>query len=640
MSNRLAGSLSPYLRSHAGNPVGWYPWGDAAFAEAERRDVPVLVSIGYSTCHWCHVMARETFSDPILAAALNARFVAVKVDREEHPEVDAAYLAAAGAFTSSLGWPLNVFVTPAGRAFYAGTYSPPRPVAGQPSFTQVLDAVAEAWTERRDEVEGSAAQLVEALRAAGQRGSATAGTTGLAAADLASVAEQLVGFEDPLHGGFGGAPKFPVAPTLLLALALDRSPLLEGTQLPERSTPVDDAPPTEDPESPGQAAHPIGGVAVRALRAIRDGGLRDGVEGGFFRYATRRDWSEPHYERMLTDNALLLRAYAEVGDRATASGIVRFLDDVLRRPQGGFGSAQDSEGPVDGVRTEGGYYLLDAAARVGQVPPAVDGKVLTGWNGLAIGSLAHAGALLGEPSWVALAADTADVLLARHRGADGRLIRASLDGTPSSAAATLEDWGGLADGLLDLALAAGRPQYAVLARDLVGACSDGAGFTVPGGGDATLAAFGLTAEADLSEGAAPSGLSGIARAAWRLWALSGDAELDTRSRTAIAPHLRSAVGRPIGAAALLGLALQQAQPLTQLVVVAADRSAPLALAARRRSAAVVAVVDDAEAAAFAAAGFELFAGRTSRDGDPTAYLCRDFVCRLPITDPAALLAVP
>ncbi|WP_375399139.1 thioredoxin domain-containing protein [uncultured Amnibacterium sp.] len=630
MSNRLAQSLSPYLRSHADNPVDWYPWGEAAFAEAARRDVPVLVSIGYSTCHWCHVMARESFSDPALAASLNARFVAVKVDREEHPEVDAAYLAAAGAFTQHLGWPLNVFVTPAGRAFYAGTYSPPRAVAGQPSFAQVLNAVAEAWTQRRDQVEGSAAQVIEALRAAAEEATDAAGTSGLAPADFARIAQDLVGFEDPVHGGFGGAPKFPVAPVLLLALALDRSPLVHGVPLTNRSV--------SGAARPDEPTGAVGDVATRALTAIRDGGLRDPVEGGFFRYATRRDWSEPHYERMLTDNALLLRAYAEAGDRATAAGVVRFLDQVLRRREGGFGSAQDSESTVDGVRVEGDYYGLDAAARAGQPPPAVDGKVLTGWNGLAIGALAHAGALLGDWSWVALAADTADALLARHRGPDGLLIRASLDGAPSTAAATLEDYGLLADGLLDLALAAGRPEYAVAARELVTACSQGAGFAVPGGGDATLAAFGLSAEADLSEGAAPSGLSGIARAAWRLWALTGDAALDARSRAAIAPHLQRAIERPIGSAALLGLALQQAEPLTQLVVVSADREAPLAQTARGVRAAVTAVVDEAAARAFAAAGFELFEGRSVHSGTATAYLCRDFVCRLPITDPRALAA--
>lgn len=626
MSNRLAQSLSPYLRSHADDPVDWYLWGEAAFAEASRRDVPVLVSIGYSTCHWCHVMARETFSDPALAASLNARFVAVKVDREEHPEVDAAYLAAAGAFTQHLGWPLNVFVTPAGRAFHAGAYSPPRAVAGQPSFAQVLDAVAEAWTQRRDQVEDGAAQLVEALRAAADEATAATGAAGLAPADFTRIAQELVGFEDPVHGGFGGAPKFPVAPALLLALALDRSPLVDRAPQPDESTGL-----------LGPAGE-VGQVAIRALTAIRDGGLRDGVEGGFFRYATRRDWSEPHYERILTDNALLLRAYAEAGDRVTASGVVRFLDEVLRRSEGGFGSAQDSESTVDGVRVEGDYYGLDAAARACQPPPAVDGKVLTGWNGLAIGALAHAGALLGEWSWVTLAADTADALLARHRGPDGLLIRASLDGVPSTAAATLEDYGLLADGLLDLALAAGRPEYAVVARELVEACSQGPGFAVPGGGDATLAALGLSAEADLSEGAAPSGLSGIARAGWRLWALTGDAALNLRARAAVAPHLQRAAERPIGYAALLGLALQQSEPLTQLVVVSTDREAPLAAAARRRSVSVVAVVDDPAAAAFDAAGFDLFAGRTTRGGEPTSYLCRDFVCRLPITDPEALLA--
>ncbi|HEY8317658.1 MAG TPA: DUF255 domain-containing protein, partial [Amnibacterium sp.] len=465
MPNRLADAVSPYLRSHADNPVDWYPWGAEAFEAAARRDVPVLVSIGYATCHWCHVMARESFSDPALAAILNEHFVAIKVDREEHPEVDAAYLAAAGAFTPNLGWPLNAFATPSGRVFHAGTYSPPTPVAGNPSFRQVLAAVLDAWTTRRDEVERSAAGLAEALAEAAATSAEGGGVLG--AADFTAVAAELAGYEDRTFGGFGGAPKFPVAPVLNTALALGRSPLLD-TDARER----------------------IGGVASRALAAMRDGGLRDSVEGGFFRYATRRDWTEPHYERMLTDSALLLPAYAAIGDRATAAGIVDYLGAVLRRPSGAFGSAQDSESVLDGQRNEGGYYRLDAAARALVDAPAVDGKVLTGWNGLAIAGLADAAALLGEPEWLRLATDAAEAVLALHRTADG-LLRASLDGRPSAAVATLEDWGGLADGLLALAVATGRADLAVVGRDLVDACLADGRVVLPGGGDPVLGAQGV-----------------------------------------------------------------------------------------------------------------------------------------------------
>ena len=611
MAHRLADAVSPYLRGHAGNPVDWFPWGDEAFQAARERDVPVLVSIGYATCHWCHVMARESFSDPGLAAYLNEHFVAIKVDREEHPEVDAAFITAAGVFTDSLGWPLNVFTTPGGGAFHAGTYSPPEPVQGHASFRQVLEAVVDAWEQRRGEVESVGAQLTQALAAARGTGPGTA----IPVAALERVATQLIAYEDREFGGFGGAPKFPVAPVLLLSLALARSPAVRS-----------------------DVATGIGGVADRALTAMRDRGLRDPVEGGFFRYAVRREWTEPHYERMLTDNALLLRAYAEAGDRATAAGIVAFLREVLRRPDGTFGSAQDSESDVDGVRSEGGYYRLDRAGRASQPPPAVDGKVLTGWNGMALGALARAGTLLGEPAWVRLGEEAADALLAAHRLPDGRLRRASSDGRASAAAATLEDYGGLADGLLELAVAAGRVDLAVVGRELVDACLTEDGFAPPGGGDPTLAAIGLPAEADPGEGAVPSGRTLIASAAWRLFLLTGDRRYREASEGAVAPHASLALERPIAFGGMLALALAQAEPVRQLVVVTEDPRAELVHAAIGMPSAVTAVVSGSSAAAFAAAGFELFEGRTTVGGAPTAYACRDFVCRLPVTDPAGLAA--
>lgn len=610
MADRLRDAVSPYLRSHASNPVDWYPWGDEAFAAARDRDVPVLVSIGYSTCHWCHVMARESFADPALAARLNDGFVAIKVDREEHPDVDAACMTAAGAFTEGLGWPLNVFLTPEGRMFHAGTYSPPRPTPGHASFRQVLDAVAEAWTARRGEVEASAARLREALQ---QAASAVPDALALPESAFSRLAADLAGYEDATYGGFGGAPKFPVAPVLRLCLALGRSPLLE----------------------PDERAR-IRGVAERAFAAMRDGGLRDPVEGGFFRYATRRDWSVPHWERMLPDNVGLLVVAAELGDRHTADGVVGFLRNVLRRSSGGLGSGQDSESFVDGRPSEGGYYALDEAARATQPPPAVDGKVLTGWNGLAVGALATAGALLGEPSMIAFAAEVADAVLEQHLRPDGTLVRASLDGRASAAPATLEDVGGLADGLLRLATEAGRVDLAVAARRLVDGCLAPGGFAVPGGGDPVLGALGIPAPAEVSEGASPSGTTAIASAAWRLYLLTGEQRYADASRAAITPHLAAAAERLIAAGALLELALAHAEPVRQTVVVADDPADPLAVGARQVPASVVAVVTERIAAAFAAEGFELFAGRTAPDGRATAYVCRDFVCRLPVTDPAAL----
>ncbi|WP_382304119.1 thioredoxin domain-containing protein [Herbiconiux sp. UC225_62] len=623
MTNRLAHAISPYLRSHAENPVDWFPWGDEAFAAARARRVPVLVSIGYSTCHWCHVMARESFSDPVLAAYLNEHFVAIKVDREEHPEVDTVYLAAAGAFTQDLGWPLNVFVTPEGKAFYGGTYSPPTPVQGHPSFRQVLEAVTDAWTTRNADVLLSAEQVASAL-AAGQE--ALAGGPDAAGFDPASVpfdaiVAELGQYEDRQFGGFGGAPKFPVAPVLRFLLEA-------GT-----------------PESTG--------LATRMLAVMAGSELRDAVEGGFFRYATRRDWTEPHYERMLYDNALLLDAYtaqwardpALPWAREAAEGIARFLLDVMQLPSGGFASAQDSESTVDGSRVEGGYYKLGAEARSRQVPPALDEKVLSGWNGLAIGALARASLVFGRDDWAMAAEHAADYLIEAHMADGGggavgtRLVRASIDGRVSTAAATLEDYGMLADGLLRLAVVTGSVRYAMVGRMLVDAVIDEAAldaaapaggapasiqgdavgvgtgpgvrehdasteegterdvlgdsavggapvgadtaeagaatapapvFRAPGGGDPVLRAQGLAVELDPSEGAYPSGTSATASAALLLHALTAESRYRQAALAALAPLAAEAAARPISFGATLELLARAARPDEQLVLIEPD----------------------------------------------------------------------
>lgn len=671
VTNRLHDAVSPYLRSHADNPVDWFGWGTEAFEEAKRRDVPVLVSIGYSTCHWCHVMARESFSDPVLAAYLNENFVAIKVDREEYPEVDSSYMAAAGAFTGNLGWPLNVFVTPAGTAFYAGTYWPPVPVSGHPAFRQVLEAVTDAFVNRRDEVESNAAAIATALKSQG------AGVSGDLPESNAweTATQQLLDYEDGVNGGFGGAPKFPVAPVIQFLL--------------ER----------------GSLGHPdAAALAHRMLRAMAHSELRDPIEGGFFRYSTRRDWSEPHYERMLYDNAQLLGAYSWAAGsvRGTAAaelltvveGIAGFLGSVMRvggdaagggaagggaagggaagdssaggggaaggaNAQGGaFASAQDSESTVDGERLEGGYYLLERAARARQHPPALDKKILTGWNGLAIEALATAGQRHDRPEWIALARDAADFLLARHRQPDGTLLRASIGATVSAAVATLEDYGMFAAGLLAVALATGEVSYAVAARDLVdaslvaedGVTEDGvkeaAGFRAPNGGDPVLAAQGLLLEVDPSEGAYPSGLSAMAGAAHTLYLLTGDSRYRGAAEAALKRTATIALASPISFGGALTVMTRVQAPVEQFVVVtggnAADAhaadAAALVAGARRvtRSGGVTAILTETQAAAFAAAGLELFEGRAARNGAATAYLCRDFVCRLPVTDPAAL----
>lgn len=598
MADRLADAVSPYLRSHAGNPVDWWPWGEAAFAAARERDVPVLISIGYATCHWCHVMARESFSDPDIAALLNERMVAIKVDREEHPDVDAAYLAAASAFTRDLGWPLTVFATPDGAAYFAATYLPPRPVGEVPSFRMVVDAVLEAWHDRRGDVLAAAGAVRAAVTAAvAHAPGALPGEPELAAAFAALAAQ-----EDAEHGGFGGAPKFPVAPVLRFLLGR--------------------------PDAAARA------VAARALDGMARGGLRDPVEGGFFRYATRADWSVPHYERMLTDNAQLLDVAVAAGRADLAVGVADFLLDVLRLPSGAFASAQDSESTVAGARSEGGYFALDAAARAAETPPALDEKVIAGWNGLAIGALADAGARLGRPEWVDAARAGADVVLTLHLR-DGTLRRASRDGMLSDAVATLEDHGLLAAGLLRLALAAGEPRYAVIARQLVESCAaDGGGVAAPGGADPVLARRGLALDADLGEGASPSGLSALADAALRLHAISGDARHRAIAEAALAPLAAPALAAPVSFGAALVAIDAAARAPRQLVVVGDDDG--LAAAAWAGGVATTAVVDADGAAAFTAAGFELFEGRELRGGRAAAFLCEGFTCRLPVTDADAL----
>ena len=613
MNPRLAASASPYLRAHADNPVAWYPWGEEAFAEARRRDVPVFVSIGYSTCHWCHVMARESFQDAALAARLNQDFVAIKVDREEHPEVDGAYMAAAAAFTPHLGWPLSVFATPDGGPFFAGTYFPPAPRSGSPSFGQVLDAVHDAWTTRRDAAEGTAAAIAEAL--GDVRARSTTGEGGVPDAEaLAAAARTLAAREDPEHAGFWGgdpnAPKFPVATALRF---------LQTRAVRERA---------------GEASV----VADRALAAMAASELRDPVEGGFFRYATRRDWTVPHFERMLTDNAQLLAVALDAGGVDTARGVAAFLLGVLRQPGGGFGAAQDSESWIDGARSEGGYYTRDATARRDLERPAVDGKVVTGWNGLAIGALARAGVRLGEREWVDAARAAADAVLAANTDPGGMLVRASLDGIPSRAFATVADHGQLAEGLIALAVAAGEHGYAQRAGELVVACLTPDGVVrAPAGVDPVLAAQGLGAPDAASDGDEPSGVAALAGASAALWLLGAGDGHRTRAERLVGEHAATALAEPLAHGALLRVAALLAVPPRQVVVIADDRHDALAVAARGMDADVVAIVTAAEAEAWSAAGFTLFDGKTQRDGRATAYDCRDFACRLPVTDPEDLL---
>ncbi|MFJ6652992.1 thioredoxin domain-containing protein [Microbacterium sp. NPDC091313] len=606
--NRLADAASPYLRAHATNPVAWYPWGPEAFAEAARRDVPVMVSIGYATCHWCHVMARESFADDATAAAINDGFVAVKVDREEHPEVDAAYLDAASAFTPHLGWPLTVFATPEGRVFYAGTYWPGEPRPPLPAFREVLAAVREAWTARRGEVERTGEALRDALARAG---AAPGDLPGLDA--LAEAARAVAAREDREYGGFAAAaslesPKFPNVPVLRFLAA----------------------------DALAEPAPDAAAVAARALTAMAHSELHDEVDGGFFRYATRRDWRVPHFERMLTDNAGIVDAALDVGDVDAARDAARFLVDVLQQPSGGFASAQDSESVIDGERSEGGYYARDAAGRAELDPPALDAKIVTGWNGHAIAALARAGAVLGEPRFVEAARWAADAVLESHLDDEGMLRRASLDEIVSRAPATLEDYGGLARGLLVLGLVTGEPLYLARGRDLVDAClNSGDEIAVPGGGDPVLAEQGMAASGTPSDGAAPSGPSAFAAAAVLLWQLGAGERYRTAAEGIVRRAAGDALASPLAHGALLEVAVALVTAPHQLVVVG-DPGDAIAERARGIRADVRAIVRPAEASALAELGFSLFEGKSALGGRTTAYDCRAFACRLPVTDPEAL----
>ncbi|MGN6244155.1 MAG: thioredoxin domain-containing protein, partial [Motilibacteraceae bacterium] len=491
MPNRLAAATSPYLLQHQDNPVDWWPWCEEAFAEARRRDVPVLLSVGYSACHWCHVMAHESFEDEATAALMNENFVCIKVDREERPDVDAVYMEATTAMTGSGGWPMTVFATPAGEPFYCGTYFPPVPRHGMPSFPQLLQAVTDTWRNRRDEVDRVGAQVVERLsapRAAGQGQPPTA-------EDLEAAVARLGTEFDRARGGFGGAPKFP--PSMVLEQLL-RHAARTGDQ---RSA----------------------SMAARTLEAMARGGIHDQLGGGFARYSVDAGWVVPHFEKMLYDNAQLLRSYrhwwratGEPLARRTALNTADFLLRELRTPEGGFASALDADsegeegrfyvwtpaqladvlGPDDAawaaqllaVTPEGtfehGSSVLQLlaepddherweavrarllAAREERVRPGRDDKVVAAWNGLTIAALAETGALLERPDLVDAARAAAELLLRVHV-VEGRLRRVSRDGVVGSPAGVLEDYADVAEGLLALHAVTGEARWLAQAAALL-----------------------------------------------------------------------------------------------------------------------------------------------------------------------------
>ncbi|MGW7554184.1 thioredoxin domain-containing protein, partial [Streptomyces rimosus] len=463
--NRLANSQSPYLLQHADNPVDWWPWGEAAMREAKRRDVPILLSVGYAACHWCHVMAHESFEDEAVAAVINEHFVAVKVDREERPDVDAVYMEAVQAATGQGGWPMTVFLTPDAEPFYFGTYFPPAPRHGMPSFPQILQGVRGAWAERRDEVGEVAGRIVADLSARSVSETlAKGGQVPPGPEDLASALLALTRDFDAVHGGFGGAPKFP--PSMALEFLLRHHARTESEAALQ--------------------------MVQATAEAMARGGIYDQLGGGFARYAVDATWTVPHFEKMLYDNALLCRTYAHLW-RVTGSDLARrvavetadFMVRELRMEEGGFASALDADSDDgSGKHVEGAYYvwtpeqlravlgekdaavaahyfgvteegtfeegasvlqlpdtddLVDAeriasikerlrAARDSRPRPGRDDKVVAAWNGLAIAALAETGAYFDRPDLVQAATDAADLLVRVPMDWQERLHLTSRDG--------------------------------------------------------------------------------------------------------------------------------------------------------------------------------------------------------------------
>jgi uncharacterized protein YyaL (SSP411 family) len=477
MTNRLADATSPYLLQHADNPVDWWPWSEEAFEEARRRNVPVLLSVGYAACHWCHVMAHESFEDAEVAAFLNAHFVSVKVDREERPDVDAVYMEVTQAMTGQGGWPMTVFLTPDARPFHAGTYYPPSPRPGMPSFTQLIEAVSATWAARPGEILESASAVVEEI----SRHAVPLPPSTVDSDALAGAVVSLLGEFDRRNGGFGGAPKFP--PSMVLEFLLRHH---------ERTGSVEAV-----------------SMATATADAMANGGLYDQLGGGFARYSVDASWVVPHFEKMLYDNALLLRFYTHL-TRVTRSeryervarDTASFLLRDLRTAEGGFAASLDAD--TEGV--EGLTYvwsfeeLGDAAAafgvtaepnfedgkstlrfvsepgeevraallavRASRPQPGRDDKVIASWNGMAIAALAEAGAFFGEPSWIAAASEAASLLASVHV-VEGRLLRTSRDGVAGPSLGVLEDYGCLADGLLALHQVTGSIRWLDLACGLL-----------------------------------------------------------------------------------------------------------------------------------------------------------------------------
>ncbi len=635
--NRLAGETSPYLLQHADNPVEWYPWGEEALERARREDKPILLSIGYAACHWCHVMAHESFEDEETAAVMNERFVNVKVDREERPDLDSLYMDAVVAMTGHGGWPMTVFLLPSGEPFLGGTYFPPEPRHGLPSFRDVLVAVSDAYRERREDVARQAGTLVEALqRSAAVRPSADPLTESLLGEAERGLRRQF----DSEWGGFGGAPKFPPASALEFLLRRHHR--------------------TGDEETLAMVSRTLDGMAA--------GGMYDLLGGGFHRYSVDERWLVPHFEKMLYDNALLASAYlhgwlvtAEERYREVAEATLDYLLRELRLPDGGFASAQDAD--TDGVEGltftwtadegvpaellrpfEHGRSILRGALdeelkqrllelRERRPKPLRDDKAIAAWNGLALAALAEAGHRLDRADFLLAANELAEFLLGPLADEDGRLHRSWRAGRARNPG-YLEDYADVANGLYELHVATGELRWlreanrlARLAVELFADGDNGGFFLSPADGERLVAR-----KKEFDDHPTPSGNSMLAFVLLRMGRIWGDDELE-RQAAGVFRLIRDTLGRAPSAFghALCALDLYLAPP-RELAVIGSPRDA----IAR---AALGGFDPDAVVAFGPAEEVPLLAGKDFVDGRPTLYVCERFACRAPVTEPSQLAAV-
>jgi uncharacterized protein YyaL (SSP411 family) len=652
MPNRLADETSPYLLQHKDNPVDWYPWGDEARERALELDRPILLSIGYSSCHWCHVMERESFEDSETAQFMNEHFVPVKVDREERPDVDSIYMEAVQGMTGSGGWPLTAFLDTEGVPFYGGTYYPPEPRHGMPSFRMVLEAVVESWATQRERIRAATGQIRTQLGAVGRIEPAGEALT---EEIVDGAVRKLRMAADMRHGGFGGAPKFP--PSSALELLLTRG---------ERE------------------------VVATTLDGMAAGGIFDQIGGGFARYSVDAIWLVPHFEKMLYDNALLARVYLHgyqaLGEERWRDVAERTLDWALREmrgPEGGFYSALDA----DSEGEEGKFYVWSAAefrdiaddavadyygvtergnfeganipnligrleqrppenlgaaraalyeARSKRVWPGLDDKRLTSWNALMIAALADAGAALGRDDYLDAARTAAEFVWTEMRDGDGHLQRSWKDGQ-ARLNAYLEDHAYLVEALLTLYEATFEVRWFDAARETADAMIERFGDSQRGGFFTTSADHEqlIARRKDVDDHPIPSGSSSAAYGLLRLAALTGERSYAAHAESVLGLFGRIAVNHPEAVAHLLRAIDFHLAPTKEVALVApldADGIGELAIPVRERFLPHVVLAGGPEGTERP----ELMRERKTVEGGAAAYICENFACRRPVTHPEEL----